>query len=116
MCNNKTNFEYFPSRKAEICHGISVSQQKKYLAAVQKLFKTKPYQVHRGRVSILLHIILVTKKKEADEFSMSNQEKSTTKPIHADVVFSTYDMTHLNIEEGDRSRSKEPKVGSADWV
>lgn len=29
MCNNKTNFEYFPSRKAEICHGISVSQQKK---------------------------------------------------------------------------------------
>lgn len=25
-------------------------------------------------------------------------------------------MTHLNIEEGDRSRSKEPKVGSADWV
>lgn len=89
--NTTTNSEYFPSRIAGICHEISVSQQKNLEEAVQKLCKTKSFQVHRGRINVLLHIILVTRKKktEADEFSMKNQERSTTKPIHADVISST---------------------------
>lgn len=85
-----TSSEYFHSRRAGICHEISVSQQKNLEEAVQKLGKTKSFQVHRGRINVLLHIVLVTRKEtEADEFSMKNQEKSTTKPIHADVIFST---------------------------
>lgn len=67
-----------------------MSQQKNLEEAVQKLCKTISFQVHRGRINVLLHIILVTRKEtEADEFSMKNQEKSTTKPIHADVISST---------------------------
>lgn len=58
--------------------------------AVQKLCKTKSFQVQRGRINVLLHIVLVTRKKtEANEFSMKNQEKFTTKPIHADVISSS---------------------------
>lgn len=50
-----------------------MSQQKNLEEAIQKLCKTKSYQVHKGRVNVLLHIVLVTRKEaEADEFSMNN--------------------------------------------
>lgn len=58
---------------AEICHEISMSHQKDLEEAIQKLCKTESYQVCRGRVNVLLHIVPVTRKEtEADEFSMSN--------------------------------------------